>query len=113
MRTLLLFCCSLALAFAAPQNSDLADAQAAVAKNPKDARALLMLAALYDRMGQFEQAEPILERAVKAAPSLATARMELALCLARLHRYKEAGAALEPVAPPKDTPQLLLEHPLD
>jgi tetratricopeptide (TPR) repeat protein len=79
-----------------------------VGKNPKDARALLTLGALYDRAGQFEQAAPILERAVKAAPSLAAARMELAVCLARLHRYKEAAVTLEPVAPPKDTPQLLL-----
>jgi tetratricopeptide (TPR) repeat protein len=108
MRALLVLCCSLALSIAAPQNPALAEAQAAVEKNPKDAGALLTLGALYDRAGQFERAAPILERAVKAAPSMAAARMELAVCLARLHRYKEAAVTLDPVAPPKDTPQLLL-----
>jgi tetratricopeptide (TPR) repeat protein len=34
--------------------------------------------------------------------------MELAVCLARLHRYKEAAVTLDPVAPPMDSPQLLL-----
>src|SRR5579859_3624801 len=108
MRALLVLCCSLALSIAAPQNLAVAEAQAAVEKNPKDAGALLTLGALYDRAGQFEQAAPILERAVKAAPSLVAARMELAVCLARLHRYKEAAVTLDPVAPPKDAPQLLL-----
>ena len=108
MKALVVLCCSLALSIAAPQNTAVAEAQAAVEKNPKDPRALLTLGALYDRMGQFEQAAPILERAVRAAPSVAAARMELAVCLARLHRYKEAAAALDPVAPPKDAAQLLL-----
>ena len=63
-------------------------------------------------MGQFEKAELVLQRAVKAAPNLAAARMELAICLARLHRYKEAAAALDPVAQPDGTPQLLLYHRL-
>jgi tetratricopeptide (TPR) repeat protein len=89
-------------------NPAVSEAQAAVEKNPKDAQALLTLGALYDRAGQFEQAAPILERAVKTAPSLIAARMELAVCLARLHRYKEAAVTLDPVGPPKDTPQLLL-----
>src|ERR1700757_1769720 len=108
MRALFVLCCSLALAIAAPQNPAVAEAQAAVDKNPKDAGALLALGALYDRSGQFEQAVPVLQRAVKAAPSLAAARMELAVCLARLHRYKEAALTLDPVEPPKDTQQLLL-----
>src|SRR5260370_37429982 len=108
MRTLLVFCCSVALSIAAPQNPALAEAQAAVEKNPEDPQALLTLGSLYDRMGQFDKAEPVLQRAVRAAPELAAARMELAVCLARLHRYKDAAAALDPVAPPDGAPQLLL-----
>ena len=88
MKALVVLCCSLAFSIGAPQNTAVSEAQAAVEKNPKDPRALLTLGALYDRMGQFEQAAPILERAVRAAPSVAAARMELAVCLARLHRYK-------------------------
>ena len=108
MRTLLLLCCSLALSIAAPQNPALAEAQAAVENNPKDPQALLKLGSLYDRMGQFEKAEPVLQRAVRAAPNFAAARIELAICLARLHRYNEAAAAIDPVAPPEAVPQLLL-----
>jgi tetratricopeptide (TPR) repeat protein len=108
MRTLLVFCCSVALSIAAPQNPALAEAQAAVEKNPEDPQALLTLGSLYDRMGQFDKAEPVLQRGVRAAPELAAARMELAVCLARLHRYKDAAAALDPVATPEGTPQLIL-----
>jgi len=108
MKALLGLCCSLALSIARPQDPGLAEAQAAAEKNPKDARALLMLGALYDRMGHFEEAEPILQRAVRAAPGLGAAHMELAICLARLHRYTEARTVLDPVAPPKVMPDLLL-----
>ena len=108
MRSLLLLCCSLALVATAQPNAALAEAQAAAEKSPSDPQALLALGALYDRMGQFDKAEPVLQRAVKAAPNLAAARMELAICLARLHRYKEAGATIDPVAPPQDAPHLLL-----
>lgn len=106
MRTLVVLFCWLPLA--AQQNGAIAEAQAAVDKNPKDPVALLTLGSLYDRAGAFDKAEPILQRAVKAAPAFAAARLELAVCLARLHRYKDAATAIAPVAPPKSTPQLLL-----
>lgn len=108
MRILVILSGSVLLAAAAQQNLEMRDAQAAVEKNPHDPQALLKLGSLYDRMGQFDRAEPILQRAVRAAPHLATARTELALCLARLHRYKEASGALAGVAPPEGGPGLLL-----
>ena len=106
MKTILTLCCSLAIA--AQPNPALREAQAAVENNPNDAGSLLTLGSLYDRIGEFEKAAPVLQRAVKTDPNLAPARMELAICMARLHRYKEAAAALDPVAPPKSMPQLLL-----
>ncbi len=112
MRLLVLLWSTFALSAVAQQSSTLADAMAAVEKNPKDAQALLNLGSLYDRMGQFDKAAPILERAVKAAPQSSAARMELALCLARLHRFKEASGAIQHVQPPEGRPQLLLYYRL-
>jgi tetratricopeptide (TPR) repeat protein len=73
-----------------------------------DAQELLRQGALLNQRGQFDKAAPLLERAVKAAPQSAAARMELAVCLARLHRYKRASEVLKPVSPPEAAPQLLL-----
>ena len=77
-----------------------------------DAQELLRQGALLNQRAQFDKAAPILERAVKAAPGSAAARMELAVCLARLHRYKQASEVLKPVSPPEAVPQLLLYHRL-
>ena len=112
MRGLIGFSCCAFFAAAAQQDAVLAEAQAIVARYPNDPQALLKLGSLYDRLGQFENAAPILQRAVKAAPKLAAARLELAVCLARLHRYREASSALEGVPPPEGGPQLLLYHRL-
>ncbi len=100
MRFLVLLFCAVALPLSA------------VEKDPKDAQALLRLGSLYNRSGQFDKAEPVLQRAIKLAPRLSAARIELALCLARLHRFKEASEAIKAVAPPESAPQLLLYHRL-
>ena len=112
MKALVALLFSFAFALAAQQNPALAEAQAAVDKNPNDPQALLNLGALYDRTGQFERAEPVLQKALKAAPHSVAARMELAVCLARLHRYKEAAAILGPVQPPQSAQPALVYHRL-
>ena len=74
----------------------------------ESAEALLELGSKYNRMGQFDKAVTVLERAVKLAPKLDGARLELGISLARLHRYKEASATLQGVAPPDAATQLMV-----
>src|SRR3977135_3066875 len=87
-------------------------ALSAAEEDPKDAQELLRVGSLYNRSGQFDKAEPVLRRAVKLAPQSSAARIELALCLARLQRFKEASESIKGVAPPESAPQLLLYHRL-
>lgn len=78
-----------------------------VRDHPGDPQALAALGELYNREGRSQEAEPLLARAVKLAPGLAAARLEWAVSLARLHRYRPAQTALRGVSPPSDAEQLV------
>jgi len=70
--------------------------------HPEDSRARLALGEIYERTGQLEKAEPLLERAANASHSDPEIRLQWAVVLARLHKYKEAESALAGLSPPTD-----------
>ena len=70
--------------------------------HPEDSRARLALGEIYERTGQPEKAEPLLERAAKASHGVPEIRLQWAVVLARLHKYKEAESALAGLSPPTD-----------
>jgi thioredoxin-like negative regulator of GroEL len=53
-----------------------------------------------EQQGRLEEAEPLLARTPKLQPAPAASRLEWASVLARLHRYREAAAALAGVPAP-------------
>ena len=67
--------------------------QAALAKNPDDARTLSNYGGLLCSRGQFDRAHALLSRAVTLAPALADAWSNLGNALLQLQRYDEAIAA--------------------
>ena len=67
---------------------------------PDNYIALAALGEIYDRAGQPGKAEPMLARAARVSHSPPQIRMEWAVVLARLHKYKEAQGALSGVPPP-------------
>jgi len=69
---------------------------------PDNYIALAALGEIYDQAGQPEKAEPLLARAAKASSGAPQIRMEWAVVLARLHKYKEAQSALSGLFPPKE-----------
>jgi tetratricopeptide (TPR) repeat protein len=70
--------------------------------HPEDSRARLALGEIYERTGQLEKAEPLMERAANASHGDPEIRLQWAVVLARLHKYKEAESALAGLSPPTD-----------
>ena len=68
---------------------------------PTNYVALVALGGIYYRANQLEKAEPLLARAAKLSQGTPQIRIEWAILLARLHRYKEAKNALVGVLVPK------------
>jgi tetratricopeptide (TPR) repeat protein len=79
-----------------------AEFQKALADSPNNYHAMLALAELFTQMGQPGKAEPILANAVKASGGNPPVRIQWAVGLARLHRFKEAQAALAGLSPPSE-----------
>lgn len=79
-----------------------------LADSPNNYKAMLALAELFTRTGQMEKAEPLLARAVNASGGSPRVRMQWAVALSRLHRFKEAQGALVGVPPPKDLTEKLM-----
>ena len=70
--------------------------------HPEDSAARLALGETYERTGQLEKAEPLLASAAKASDGDPEIRLQWAVVLARLHKYKEAESALAGLSPPTD-----------
>jgi tetratricopeptide (TPR) repeat protein len=95
-------------AYAAVGQTDLAESELhnVLKTAPENYVALAALGEIYERTGQPEKAEAMLARAAKAGhgshgqPEI---RLEWAMVLARLHRYKESQSALAGLAPPADS----------
>ena len=83
-----------------------AEFQRAIADSANNYDAMLALAELFLKTGQPEKAEPMLANASKASGGNTRVRIQWAIVLARLHRFKEAQAALavcrNPVSPEKE-----------
>ncbi len=77
---------------------------AALRIHPEDPAALLALGSLYNQQMKSQEAEPLLRKAAASGQNEA-AHFQWAIALARLHRYREAAAALRPVHPPHLTEQ--------
>ena len=75
--------------------------QEVLKRAPGNVSALAAVGDIYLHEGQLDKAETMLSRAAKAggAPRI---RMQWALVLARLHRYKEAQRALAGLTPPSE-----------
>lgn len=91
-------------AYAVAGQNDLAESefQNVLIKAPENYVALTALADIYERTGQPEKAEAMLARAAKAGHGQPEIRLEWAIVLARLHRYKESQSALADLAPPAE-----------
>src|SRR5271169_3160781 len=91
-------------AFELSEANDQAEAefQKALADSPNNYDAMLALAELFTHTGQPEKAEPMLANAVKASGGNPPVRIQWAAVLARLHRFKEARAALAGLSPPSE-----------
>jgi len=78
---------------------------------PEDFVALASLGEIYARGGQTEKAEPLLAHAVRInrAPQI---RIEWAVVLARLHKYKDAQNALAGLAAPSGREESVRFHRL-
>jgi len=70
--------------------------------HPGSSSAETALAGFYLRAGSLSAAEQVLEDAVRRHPKLTEPRSQLALVLAREHKYKEAEAEIRFVSPPAD-----------
>jgi tetratricopeptide (TPR) repeat protein len=68
--------------------------------SPSSVSALVALAQIYQHEGRLEDSEAMLARAVKASSGNPKLRMQWAVVLARLHRFKDAGTAIRGLAPP-------------
>jgi Flp pilus assembly protein TadD len=79
---------------------------------PDDYTALGALGEIYERDGQLEKAEPMLAHAARAGQGNSQIRIEWAVVLARLHRYKEAQSALVGVSPPTVPQERIAFHRL-
>jgi tetratricopeptide (TPR) repeat protein len=74
--------------------------QAILKRAPANYIALAGLGELYASTGRWQQAEPLLARAVKQNGYEPQLRVEWAQSLARLHRFQEASRSLTGVTPP-------------
>jgi predicted Zn-dependent protease len=92
-------------AFAVAGQNDLAESelQSVLKEAPENYVALAALSEIYERTGQPEKAEAMLARAAKAGHGQPEIRLEWAIVLARLHRYKESQSALAGLDPPADS----------
>lgn len=68
--------------------------------HPESSSAALALAGFYVAHGSLASAEEVLDEALKQHPKLTEAHLQLALVLARQHRYKEAQTHIALVPPP-------------
>ncbi len=80
--------------------------------SPQNYVALAALGEIYYRAGELEKAESFLARAVKFRRGEPQLRLEWAIALARLHRYKEAQGALVDLPAPKEREEKLTLHRL-
>jgi tetratricopeptide (TPR) repeat protein len=80
-----------------------AEFQRAMADSANNYDATLALAEFFMKTGQPEKAEPMLANASKASGGNARVRIQWAIVLARLHRFKEAQAALAGVPQPSES----------
>ena len=72
---------------------------------PENFEARLDLGSLYNVMGKFDQAEPLLRGALRMRPSDPEARMELSVSLVKLRRYAEAEEVFARLKAPEDPAQ--------
>lgn len=79
----------------------------ALKTEPANPDALVSLASLYDHQHRPSLAEPLLARAVNAAPGSESTRLAWATVLAELHRYPEAASAINGVPAPKPAKERL------
>jgi Flp pilus assembly protein TadD len=79
---------------------------------PENSIALAALGEIYDRTGQFEKAEQMLARAAKTSRGAPQIRLEWAVVLAHLHKYKEAESALAGLSTPGDREEQIGFHRL-
>jgi len=72
--------------------TDQADAMLSdrIAKDPKDTRSLILLAAVRTQTGKFDAAEQLLRQAIAAKPQDSEAYLDLVQLLGRLHRNEDA-----------------------
>ncbi|HET7151148.1 MAG TPA: tetratricopeptide repeat protein, partial [Candidatus Acidoferrum sp.] len=91
-------------AYALSGQNDLAETelQKVIKSAPENYVALAALGEIYEQGGRLDKAEGMLARASRASHGEPEIRLEWAIALARLHRYKEAQTALVDLAPPKD-----------
>lgn len=91
-------------AYAVSGQNDLAETelQKVIKSAPENYVALATLGEIYGQGGQLDKAEGMLARASKASHGEPEIRLEWAIVLARLHRYKEAQTGLAGLAPPTD-----------
>lgn len=91
-------------AYALAGQNDLAETeiQRVIKSAPENYVALAALGEIYEQGGQLDKAEGMLARASRTSHGEPEIRLEWAIVLARLHRYKEAQTALVGLAPPKD-----------
>src|SRR5713226_1654236 len=69
--------------------------EAALRECGDDAAALVMLGAAYTQLRRFDEAEPILTRAVSLRPNLAAAHQALGTMWLESNRYEEAAREYE------------------
>jgi tetratricopeptide (TPR) repeat protein len=89
-----------------------AEFQTVLKDAPGDVKALASVGEIYLHQGELDKAEGMLGRAAKARGSAPRIRMQWAVVLARLHRYKEAQSALAGLTPPGEPEQRVGFHRL-
>jgi tetratricopeptide (TPR) repeat protein len=101
-------------AFAVSGENDRAEAeyQRVLIDSPNNYTAMAALGDLFIRTGQSERAEPMLAKAARASGGIPEIRMQWAVVLARLHRFKEAQNALAGLPPPKEPSERIIFHRL-
>src|SRR5438552_3420787 len=89
-----------------------AEFQTVLKDAPGDVKALASVGEIYLHQGELDKAERMLGRAAKARGSAPRIRMQWAVVLARLHRYKEAQSALAGLTPSGEPEQRVGFHRL-
>jgi tetratricopeptide (TPR) repeat protein len=79
---------------------------------PDNVAALTSVGEIYLKEDQFDTAETMLGRAAKVKGSDAHVRMQWAVVLARLHKYREAQSALAGLTPPNGSEERVAFHRL-